>query len=178
MIIQAIVFLSFNLLLHYKTLPQCKSSGQVKLTSTFNVNVKYHFCLTLDSTFYPLPKKPTFETEPDDEDVARERQRVERKSAKSDSLLLSQLTKVSSTEERVPLRVCPFSAPVQSRTAAVVDETQLAFLPPFRTAVQSGDLRIRGGSTSFSGLAEECFFLLGGSNSLFSWLLSFLNSTR
>jgi len=42
MIIQAIVFFSFNLLVHYKTLPQCNSSSQVS-SSKYNVN--YHFVL-------------------------------------------------------------------------------------------------------------------------------------
>ena len=93
MIIQAVVFFSFNLLLHYKTVPQCKSASQVSSTSKFNVN--YNFVLHLILPFRPVQKKRIFETEADDEDVARERQRVESESAKSDSLLLSQLTKVS-----------------------------------------------------------------------------------
>nr|QST14975.1 ABCA1-1 protein [Diaphanosoma celebensis] len=72
MIIQGIVFFTFNLLLHYKTFPQCN----------------------------PKIQKMIFHVDPDDEDVARERLRVENDTTKSDSLLLSQLTKVYNGAKR------------------------------------------------------------------------------
>jgi hypothetical protein len=75
-----------------------------------------------------------------------------------DHLRFGRATSSGGGPGRVPLRVCPFYAPVQSRTVADVDETRVTILAPFRTAAQSGDAIFQRWTHILQRLGRRMFF--------------------